>query len=160
MKRKQEVKCPLWMKLTFYQIAVFTASMGTSFGAPMKSGSSLNPMVTRAIVKPITGKVTDSKGDAIPGTTVLLKGKEVGTSTDADGNFSIEVPGNEAILIFSSIGFNTKEVTVGSQSVLNVVLETSAAVLEEVVVTALGIQRDKKALTYATQQIGGAGTEG
>ncbi|WP_138480248.1 SusC/RagA family TonB-linked outer membrane protein [Dyadobacter bucti] len=155
MKRKQEVKCPQWMKLTFYQIVVFTASMSASLGAPMKSGGSLNTTVTNVIVKPITGKVTDSKGEAIPGTTVLLKGKEVGTSTDAEGNFSIEVPGNEAVLIFSSIGFNTKEVTVGSQSVVNVVLETSAAVLEEVVVTALGIQRDKKALTYATQQISG-----
>jgi TonB-linked SusC/RagA family outer membrane protein len=154
MKRKQEVKCPQWMKLTFYQIVALTASMGASVGAPVSSGGSLTT-VTRSVVKPITGKVTDSKGEAIPGTTVLIKGKEIGTSTDAEGNYSLEVAGSDAVLIFSSIGFTTKEVAVGSQSVVNVVLETSAAVLEEVVVTALGIQRDKKALTYATQQIGG-----
>ncbi|CAG5006898.1 TonB-dependent receptor P3 [Dyadobacter sp. CECT 9275] len=154
MKRKQEVKCPQWMKLTFYQIVVFTASVGASLAAP-KSGNMLSKTATISIAKAITGTVTDSKGEAIPGSTVMIKGSAGGTITDADGKFSIEVPNEGTVLIFSSIGFNTKEVTVGVQSVLNVVLETSAAVLNEVVVTALGVQRDKKALTYATQQIGG-----
>jgi TonB-linked SusC/RagA family outer membrane protein len=156
MKRKQEVKCPLWMKLTFYQMVAVTASIGPSLAAPMKSAGAFSHLVTfEASVRAITGTVTDSKGELVPGTTVLIKGTETGTITDANGNFSIDVPNDQTILVFSSIGFNTKEVTVGSQSTVNVVLETSAAVLEEVVVTALGIQRDKKALTYATQQIGG-----
>ncbi|MGG7665209.1 SusC/RagA family TonB-linked outer membrane protein [Dyadobacter sp. BHUBP1] len=156
MRRKQEVKCPLWMKLSFYQIAAFTASVGTSFAVPMTPGGISNHRVASiATVRGVTGKVTDNKGEAVPGTTVVIKGSEVGTITDAEGKFSIEVPNDQTVLIFSSIGFTRKEVVVGSQSVLDVVLETSAATLDEVVVTALGVQRDKKALTYATQQIGG-----
>ncbi|PSL22469.1 SusC/RagA family TonB-linked outer membrane protein [Dyadobacter jiangsuensis] len=157
MKRKQEVKCPRWMKLSFYQIAALTASVGTSFAVPTiaPGGISKNRVASVAAVRGVTGKVTDNKGEAVPGTTVVIKGSEVGTITDAEGKFSIEVPNDQTILIFSSIGFTRKEVVVGSQSVLDVVLETSAATLDEVVVTALGVQRDKKALTYATQQIGG-----
>lgn len=157
MKRKQEVKCPRWMKLSFYQIAALTASVGTSFAVPAiaPGGISKNRVASVAAVRGVTGKVTDNKGEAVPGTTVVIKGSEVGTITDAEGKFSIEVPNDQTILIFSSIGFTRKEVVVGSQSVLDVVLETSAATLDEVVVTALGVQRDKKALTYATQQIGG-----
>lgn len=156
MRRKQEVKCPLWMKLSFYQIAALTASVGTSFAVPMTPGGISNHRVASiAAVRGVTGKVTDNKGEAVPGTTVVIKGSEVGTITDAEGKFSIEVPNDQTVLIFSSIGFTRKEVVVGSQSVLDVVLETSAATLDEVVVTALGVQRDKKALTYATQQIGG-----
>lgn len=156
MKRKQEVKCPLWMKLSFYQIVALTASVGTSLAAPMTPGGiSKHRVASIAAVRGVTGKVTDNKGEAVPGTTVVIKGSETGTITDADGKYSIEVPNDQAVLIFSSIGFTRKEVTVGSQSVLDVVLETSAATLDEVVVTALGVQRDKKALTYATQQIGG-----
>ena len=156
MKRKKEVKCPLWMKLTFYQMVAMAASVSASLAAPTKSGSGLNHTVAVKVnVRAVTGTVTDNKGELVPGTTVLIKGTETGTITDAAGKFSIDVPNDQTILVFSSIGFNTKEVTVGSQSTLDVVLETSAAVLEEVVVTALGIQRDKKALTYATQQIGG-----
>lgn len=156
MKSKQEVSCPLWMKLAFYQIVVFTASISVSLAAPIKSGSILNRTTkSKAAVRPVTGKVSDSKGDAIPGSTVIVKGSETGTITDAEGKFSIEINSDAAILTISSIGYESKEITVGSQSVLNVVLEASSALLEEVVVTALGIQRDKKALTYATQQIGG-----
>ncbi|MBE9466105.1 SusC/RagA family TonB-linked outer membrane protein [Dyadobacter subterraneus] len=156
MKRKQEVKCPLWMKLTFYQIVVFSASIGGSFAAPVKSGGVLNfTNTSRVNVRAVTGTVKDNKGEALPGSTVVIKGSEKGTITDADGKFSIDIPNDQVILIVSSIGFTSKEIAVGSQSVLDVVLETSAAVLEEVVVTALGIKRDKKALTYAAQQIGG-----
>ncbi|MCE7058975.1 SusC/RagA family TonB-linked outer membrane protein [Dyadobacter sp. CY343] len=156
MKRKQEVKCPMWMKLTFYQMVLLSASVGASFAAPMSLGNNLKVTVKpRLNVKPVTGRVTDSKGEAVPGTTVLIKGSETGTITDAEGKYTLDVPNDGTILVFSSIGFNSKEVTVGAQSTLDVVLETSSAVLEEVVVTALGIQRDKKALTYATQQIGG-----
>ena len=156
MKRKQEVKCPLWLKLTFYQLVVFTASIGASVASPSLAKNILTHKVkSETIAKAVTGKVSDSKGESIPGSTVILKGSEVGTTTGADGRFTIQVPNDAAVLIFSSIGFTTKEVTVGSQSVINVVLEASSALLEEVVVTALGVKRDKKALTYATQQIGG-----
>lgn len=155
MKRKQEVKCPLWMKLTFYQFLALSASAGATYAMPMAAGGTAKHSITSQAARAVTGRVTDNKGEAVPGTTVVIRGSETGTITDADGKFSIDVPNDQAVLIFSSIGFNKKEVTVGAQSVLDVVLETSAATLNEVVVTALGIQRDKKALTYATQQIGG-----
>ncbi|MGV3600711.1 MAG: SusC/RagA family TonB-linked outer membrane protein [Dyadobacter fermentans] len=155
MKRKQEVKCPLWMKLTFYQFLALSASAGATYAMPMAAGGTTKHSITSQAARAVTGRVTDNKGEAVPGTTVVIRGSETGTITDADGKFSIDVPNDQAVLIFSSIGFNKKEVTVGAQSVLDVVLETSAATLNEVVVTALGIQRDKKALTYATQQIGG-----
>ncbi|GLU53417.1 hypothetical protein Dfri01_28780 [Dyadobacter frigoris] len=144
------------MKLAFYQIVVFTASISISLAAaPMKSGGiSSRTVKSKTAVRPVTGKVTDGKGEAIPGSTVIVKGSETGTITDSDGKFSIEITNDAAILTISSIGYETKEVSVGSQSIFNIVLETSSAVLSEVVVTALGIQRDKKALTYATQQIG------
>ncbi|MCF0059111.1 SusC/RagA family TonB-linked outer membrane protein [Dyadobacter sp. CY356] len=155
--KKQEIKCPLWTKLAFCQIVFFTASMNVSVAAaPMKAGAvSTRTVKSKIAVRPVTGKVTDSKGEAIPGSTIIVKGSEKGTITDAEGNFSIEITSDAAILTISSIGYDTKEVPVGTLSILNIVLESSSALLGEVVVTALGIQRDKKALTYATQQIGG-----
>jgi TonB-linked SusC/RagA family outer membrane protein len=156
MKRNLEVKCPLWMKLTFFQIAAITGSVGVTYAAPLTSVVNLkHPINAYVNIKSVTGKVSDSNGNTIPGTTVIIKGSKTGTITDADGKFTIEVPNDETVLIFSSIGFTSKEVIVGSQAVLDVVLETSAALLGEVVVTALGIKRDKKALTYATQSIDG-----
>jgi hypothetical protein len=109
----------------------------------------------RLAVQEITGTVKDGKGEAIPGANILLKGTGVGTSTSAEGTFSINVPDGNAVLVISSIGYVTKEVTVGNQKAVDVVLVDDANQLGEVVVTALGIQRDKKALTYATQQVGG-----
>ena len=106
----------------------FTASISVSLAAPEKSGSILNRTTkSKAAVRPVTGKVTDSKGDAIPGSTVIVKGSETGTITDAEGKFSIEINSDAAILTISSIGYDSKEITVGSQSVLNVVLEASSA---------------------------------
>lgn len=109
----------------------------------------------RLAVQEITGTVKDGKGEAIPGANILLKGTGVGTSTSAEGTFSINVLDGNAVLVISSIGYVTKEVTVGNQKAVDVVLVDDANQLGEVVVTALGIQRDKKALTYATQQVGG-----
>lgn len=154
MKKKLEGKCPLWMKLTLYQMAAFTAVMSIPV-ASAANFSHFNKTITSGIIRAITGKVTDNNGAAVPGVTVMIKGNSGGTVTDSDGNFSIDVTNDAAVLVFSSVGFETKELVVGSQSVINVALETSTSALNEVVVTALGIKRDKKALTYASQQIGG-----
>jgi TonB-linked SusC/RagA family outer membrane protein len=103
----------------------------------------------------VTGVVKDGKGVAIPGANILVKGTAIGTSTSADGAFSIVVPSTSSVLVISTIGYLTKEIPVGNQKTFDVVLVEDVAQLGEVVVTALGIQRDKKALTYATQQIDG-----
>ena len=104
--------------------------------------------------KEITGKVTDSKGTPIPGVTVKVKGQKSGTSADADGIFKINAS-TTATLIISGIGFETKEVRVGNLENLTISLRQSDASLSEVVVTALGIKREKRMLTYATQEVKG-----
>ena len=104
----------------------------------------------------VTGKVTSSDdGSGIPGATVLVKGTAVGAITDVDGKFSLNVPKDKDVLLFSYVGMVTKEVTLSTDNVVNVVLEPSVQELEGVVVTALGIPREKKSLGYATQEVGG-----
>ncbi|RAJ15801.1 SusC/RagA family TonB-linked outer membrane protein [Arenibacter echinorum] len=102
--------------------------------------------------KTVTGTVSDDLGTPLPGVNVVEKGTSNGTSTDFDGNFSLNV-GNNATLVFSSLGFTKKEIAVGAQATIKVVLEEDAEQLGEVVVTGLGITREKKALGYATATI-------
>ncbi|NLA49318.1 MAG: SusC/RagA family TonB-linked outer membrane protein, partial [Bacteroidales bacterium] len=99
---------------------------------------------------PVTGRVTKSSDNTpLTGVTVLVKGTNVGNITDADGRYSITVPNNQAILQFSFIGFTPKEVTVGSQTTINVALDEALMQMDEVVVTALGISRESKSPGYA-----------
>lgn len=104
----------------------------------------------------ITGVVTSAEdGQPIPGAAVQVKGTTVGVTTDVDGRYSLRVPADAETLQISFVGMATKEVTIGTQTVINVILETEALDIEGVVVTALGISREKKSLGYATQQISG-----
>jgi TonB-linked SusC/RagA family outer membrane protein len=103
----------------------------------------------------ITGKVISDEDDqGLPGATVLVKGTTVGTTTDLDGNYSIVVPQGSNVLIFSFVGLKTTEESIGNRSVINVILTTDASQLSEVVVTAIGIEKDKKALGYAVSTVG------
>jgi TonB-linked SusC/RagA family outer membrane protein len=89
----------------------------------------------------VKGTLTDEAGNAIPGVNVLVKGTTVGTVTDAGGNFSINVPDENAVLVFSFIGYETKEVAVNAQSVIAVSLAPDTKTLEEVVVIGYGTQK-------------------
>jgi TonB-linked SusC/RagA family outer membrane protein len=103
----------------------------------------------------IKGKVTGlDEGNSLPGVSVVIKGTTTGTATDADGNFELSAPA-DAVLVFSSIGYAAQEVTVGGQTMINIGLQTETLAVDEVIVTALGITRDKKALGYSIQQIDG-----
>jgi TonB-linked SusC/RagA family outer membrane protein len=103
----------------------------------------------------VTGTVTSSEdGKGIPGATVLVKGSTVGLTTDMSGQYKINVPASGRILQFSFVGMKTKEVTIGNQTVINVVLDPDIMDIEGVVVTALGISREKKSLGYAVQDVG------
>jgi TonB-linked SusC/RagA family outer membrane protein len=102
---------------------------------------------------PIRGQVKDAKGVTLPGVSVLVKGTAIGTSTDTDGNYVINVPDGNATLVFTYIGYDTKEVNVSNQSILNVQLLESNTALSEVVVTALGIKRETKKLGYSATAI-------
>lgn len=104
----------------------------------------------------VSGTVTDrAENSEIVGATVQVKGTTRGTVSDFDGRYSIEVNGPDAVLVFSYIGFKAREITVGNQSVINVSLETSEEELTEVIVTALGVERETKALGYAVQAVDG-----
>ncbi|WP_304517669.1 SusC/RagA family TonB-linked outer membrane protein [Cecembia rubra] len=103
----------------------------------------------------ITGKViSDEDGLGLPGASVLVKGTTIGTTTDLDGNYSINVPAGSNVLIFSFVGLKTQEEAIGNRSVINVTLTIDAATLGEVVVTAIGIEKEKKALGYAVSTVG------
>ena len=100
----------------------------------------------------ISGTVTDADGMPIPGVSVLEKGTTNGAATDFDGNYSLSV-GSDATLVFSSLGFATKEVPVGQSTTINVTLEEDSETLEEVVVTALGIKKETRKLGYAVASV-------
>jgi TonB-linked SusC/RagA family outer membrane protein len=105
--------------------------------------------------KSISGNVTSqSDGSTLPGVSVVIKGTTTGTETDFDGNYSIKASVGE-ILRFSFIGMKTKEVTVGASNTIDVVLEEDADQLDEIVVTALGIKKSRKTLTYSAQDVKG-----
>lgn len=104
--------------------------------------------------KTITGTVKDSQGIPVIGANVLVKGVVQGTVTDVDGHFSLSVS-EGSVLVISYIGYQTKEMNVGKQSVFSIVLSEDAELLDEVVVTALGIKREEKALGYSVQKIKG-----
>lgn len=110
-----------------------------------------------AQTKVITGTVTSSvEGEgAIPGVAVSAKGTTLGALTDLEGNFRLEVPQSVTTLVFSYIGMKKIEEEIGNREVIDVVMEPDLMGLDEVVVTALGISREKKSLGYATQQISG-----
>ncbi|TDB61863.1 SusC/RagA family TonB-linked outer membrane protein [Arundinibacter roseus] len=102
----------------------------------------------------VSGTVTSSKeNQPLPGVSILVKGTNVGTTTDADGKFALNAEPN-ATLVFSFIGYATQEINVENKSVLTVSLVEGATSLEEVVVTALGIKKESKKLGYATTTVG------
>jgi len=107
--------------------------------------------------KTITGKVISSEdGLGMVGVPVVVKGTTIGTATDVDGNFTLSVPNDAATLVISFIGMKTVELPIGTQTTFNVALEPNILALEDVVVTAFGISRQAKALTYAAQNVGTA----
>lgn len=101
----------------------------------------------------VTGKVAGDDGSPVPFATIQIKGTTSGTTADNEGKFSLLVPGNNAVLIVRSVGFQLLEIPVGSQSAINISLIPDSKSLQEVVVTALGISRAKKSLGYAVQEI-------
>ncbi|MBE8719453.1 SusC/RagA family TonB-linked outer membrane protein [Sphingobacterium pedocola] len=120
-------------------ILVFTCLVGASFAQDRQ----------------VSGKVTSAAdGTPVSGVSVAVVGATIATQTDGSGNYSLSVPANSTLL-FSYIGYTSQRVPVGSQTVLNVQLESDETALEEVVVTAMGIERSAKSLGYAVAKLGG-----
>ncbi|MEE4177932.1 MAG: carboxypeptidase-like regulatory domain-containing protein, partial [Bacteroides sp.] len=103
----------------------------------------------------VTGTVTSQEdGMTIPGVSVMVRGTTVGTVTDINGRYEIQAPPDGA-LIYSFIGFMTREVRIDGREVINVALEEEVFEIEGVVVTALGISRERRALSYSVQGVSG-----
>lgn len=123
------------------------------YATDVLSGSTVVSSIIQQEGRTISGTVTDEQGNSIPGANILIKGTSIGTISDMNGNFEIQVPSNQNILQVSFIGYKNKEVTIGNNKRLNVQLSVQSEQLNEVVVTALGIKREKKALGYAMQEV-------
>ncbi|WP_439483102.1 SusC/RagA family TonB-linked outer membrane protein [Cyclobacterium plantarum] len=102
----------------------------------------------------VSGKVTSTEdGGILPGVSIVIEGTTTGTVSDIDGNYSIDVPGPNAVLVYSFIGFASQSRQVGNNQTLNVALSPEAGDLDEFIVTAFGISQEKKSLGYAAQSI-------
>ena len=120
----------------------------------------MSVLVTKRSEKPenpvaVSGRVSDTKGLPIVGASVIVRGTTLGVSTDTNGRFSLEVPApaSSRVLEISYLGYETARVTVGSRTRFDVTLREAASEIEQVVVTALGIKRQEKALSYNVQQV-------
>ncbi|NEU08446.1 SusC/RagA family TonB-linked outer membrane protein [Flavihumibacter sp. R14] len=112
---------------------------------------------TLALAQPreVSGKVTANEdGAPLTGVSVLIRGTQTGATTDQNGNYRITVPDQNSVLVFRYLGYGSREISVGSQSVLNVTLVADNTQLSEVVVTALGISKDAKVIGYSAQSVG------
>ncbi len=125
------------MKRVFYLIAVVFATV----------------VVATAQDRAITGTITDNDGSAIAGAIVKVKGTKTGTFSRSNGGYTVKAS-TGSVLVFSSIGKKTQEVTVGESSTINVRLSGDGSKESEVVVTAIGLNRSKKSLGYSTQEVG------
>ncbi len=107
----------------------------------------------------VTGTVTDETGETLIGASVLVKGTTTGTVTDIDGSYSLDVPAGEQTLVFSYTGYATQDVITGASNVIDITLSEGLQ-LNEVVVTGLGIKKEKKALGYGVSTISNDQLEG
>ncbi|MCE7043749.1 SusC/RagA family TonB-linked outer membrane protein [Dyadobacter sp. CY312] len=147
-KRKQLLQGLLQASLLL--IAVVCIPAGATPVANYLTGN------TSPTVETIKGKVVDaSNSEPLPGVNVMIKGTSKGAITDAFGNYSLEMQSASDVLIFSFLGFTSQEVQLGNRTVVDVALTADPRQLNEVVVTALGIKKEKKAVGYAVQEVKG-----
>ena len=107
-----------------------------------------------AQTRTVSGVVKDKDGRPVEGASIVVKGSSAGTAAGADGSFKTSVKAGD-VLVISSVNFEPFEITVGDQPVLNISLKRADALINEVVVTALGVRRNKNTLPYAAQQVTG-----
>lgn len=136
---------PGLLSFALFALAVLTAADGLAMRtpAPFQQGIAVSGTV-----------VSGDDNITLPGVNVILKGSSQGTVTDANGQYALTVPNGEAVLIFSSIGFETQEVTVGEQTTINISLVSSATSLQEIVVVGYGTQ-EKLSLTSSVGEVKG-----
>ncbi|HIY49462.1 MAG TPA: SusC/RagA family TonB-linked outer membrane protein [Candidatus Barnesiella excrementavium] len=130
-------------------------SKRTAAPSQAKSGTSSSATAQASNSRIVTGKVTDASGEALIGLTVKVAGTSAATATDIDGNYSIKVPAGGSELEFSYIGYETIKRPINGKDKIDVVMKDNTKLLDEVVVTAMGIARKEETLSYSTQTVGG-----
>jgi TonB-linked SusC/RagA family outer membrane protein len=154
MKKKYLLSA--FMRIAFMIVAICIAIVNctTAANVSVHLGRTLPYGSQSDVNRVITGKVTDDTGSGLPGVTVSLKGTTTAVGTDNNGNFRIEVPNDQAVLVFSFVGYISKEVTVSDKSVVNVTLRTDSKSLNEVVVVGYGTQK-RANVTGAVSSVSG-----
>ncbi|WP_194775342.1 SusC/RagA family TonB-linked outer membrane protein [Pararhodonellum marinum] len=153
--KKSIPKCQMRFWLFFSSALLLFGGIGLSEAAAKTYASGFEmTMIEQQAQSVIQGIVTSTGDNAtLPGVNVLIKGTSIGTVTDMDGRYSIEVPDGNAVLVFSFIGFANQEVTVGNRTTINVGLEPDLAALEEVVVIGYG-EKSRKLMTESIGTVG------
>ncbi|MDL5510696.1 SusC/RagA family TonB-linked outer membrane protein [Arenibacter sp. M-2] len=112
--------------------------------------------MAQSVQHTVSGNITSSEdGMPLPGVSIVLKGTTQGVSSDFDGNYSINIPNGNGVLMYSYIGFETQEVAVNGRTAIDLSMAPGAQALDEVVVTALGIKREDKSLGYSVENVAG-----
>lgn len=151
MNGKHLLKMVLWRS---FNVAILTLLFLGSLYAGVEEARADNNNADQALK--VSGKVTSaSDGSELPGVNVVIKGLSEGTITDMDGNYSLEVPAVDAILVFSYVGYTTVEIQVNGRSVIDLELTESIESLNEIVVTALGIKREERSLGFSVGRVDG-----
>ena len=136
--------------LSLVLLAMF--GMSSPYSAKATNGENVPSSQSTQQAKKVTGKITDATGEPIIGASVLVKGTGTGTVTDIDGKFTVDAAVGSTLVI-SFVGYTTNEIKVGTANAYNIVLQDDTQALSEVVVTAMGIKKEKKALGYAVSDI-------
>lgn len=139
------------MKALALCLSMSVFSVNAAFGVP----ASDNEVTVTQQDKTVTGTVVDNFGDPVIGANIIVKGTTIGNVTDLDGAFTIENVPDNAVLQISYIGFKTLEIPVSGQTSFQITLQEDSESLQEIVVTALGMKREKKALGYAMTELKG-----
>lgn len=135
--------------------AILVCCFLSSINARAVNVPNYNTLNTFSEILDISGKVVDKDGNPLIGVNILVKGKEKGTSSDFEGNFSLQEISDNDILVVSYIGYQTQEVPVEGRSTITITLLDDSQLLDQVVVTALGIQRNTRDVGYSVQQLDG-----
>ncbi|MBR7013187.1 MAG: TonB-dependent receptor plug domain-containing protein, partial [Muribaculaceae bacterium] len=148
MNMIETLKLKTWRVVKVLAVLMFALNSGAALAVPVPQNQSA---VEHA--QTVTGRVIDKNGEPLIGVAVRVKGTNVGTATDIDGKYSIQAP-QGSTLIVTCVGYNTREVQVNGNQ-LTIVTQEDTQVLNEVVVTALGIKKEAKSLSYNVQQVTG-----
>lgn len=158
MKKKaiNLAQAPMAVKRVLFAFLFFSVWAAPNVGAnPSLSEEKVNEEQVLQDGKQVTvkGSVVDSKNEPLIGVSVKVVGTSIGTATDFDGNFTINVPRIGSVLEFTYVGYTSQKVTVGNNTTLTIVMEDDSQVLDQVVVTALGIKKDAKKLGYSVSTV-------